>query len=79
MSYLLYKRGRSYLKRTSSVIDIFSTLGVFGFGLAYCIFELADQGAKDVSGGDALGSLEILWSLACFSHVFGVLVRLGNF
>jgi hypothetical protein len=79
MSYLLYKRGRSYLKRTSSVIDIFSTLGVFGFGLAYCIFELADQGAKDVSGGDALGSFEILWSLACFSHVFGVLVRLGNF
>jgi hypothetical protein len=77
--YLLYKRGRSYFKRTSSVIDIFSTVGVFGFGLAYCMFELQDWGTKDVSAGDALGSFEILWSLASFSHVFGILVRLGNF
>ena len=77
--YLLYKRGRNYFKRTSSVIDIFSTLGVFGFGLAYCMFELQDWGTSDVSAGDALGSFEILWSLASFSHVFGILVRLGNF
>jgi hypothetical protein len=74
--YLLCKRGRNYIKRTSSVIDIFSTIGVFGFGLAYCIYELS---IKDVDQSDALGTFEILWSLASFSHVFGILVRLGNF
>jgi hypothetical protein len=74
--YLVCKRGRNYLQRASSVIDIFSTIGVFGFGLAYCIYEMS---IKDVDQSDALGTFEILWSLASFSHVFGILVRLGNF
>jgi hypothetical protein len=74
--YLLCKRGRNYLQRASSVIDIFSTIGVFGFGLAYCIYELS---IKDLDQSDALGTFEILWSIASFSHVFGILVRLGNF
>lgn len=74
--YLLCKRGRNYIKRTSSVIDIFSTMGVFGFGLAYCIYELS---IKDVDQSEALGTFEFLWSLASFSHVFDILVRLGNF
>ena len=79
--YLLHKRGRTFFKRTSSVIDIFSTIGVFGFGLAYCITELSSKplNAADLTASDALGIFEILWSLASFSHVFGILVRLESY
>ena len=54
--WLVGKRGRCYFKRTSSVIDIFSTVGVFVFGLAYCIYELSRE---NLDQSVALGTFEI--------------------